>query len=87
MFKKNTKIELRSLAKTDMLQMVEEGIRWGISFNHRYAKAKTKFIKGYTKNKESSYCMYWNAKELYGWEMSQKLPLDNFERGKFMRVL
>ena len=31
------------------------------------------------KNKESSYIQYWDANNLYGWTMSQKLPINSFE--------
>ena len=31
------------------------------------------------KNKESPYLQYWNVSNLYGWAMSQKLPVNNFE--------
>ena len=33
----------------------------------------------YDKNKESSYIQYWGVNNLYGWAMSQKLPVDNIE--------
>ena len=36
-------------------------------------------MKGYDKNKESSYIQYWDANNLYGLAMSQKLPINNFE--------
>ena len=36
-------------------------------------------MKDYDKNEESSYLKYWNASNLYGWVMSQKLPLDGFK--------
>ena len=36
-------------------------------------------MKGYDKNKESSYLKYWDANKLYGWAMSQKLPVNKFE--------
>ena len=36
-------------------------------------------MEHYDKNKESSYLKYWDANNLYGCEMSQKLPVDGFE--------
>ena len=60
--------------------MVEKGIKRGICHSiYRYAKANNKYMKGYDKNKESSYLQYWNVKNLYSWAMSQKLPVNNFE--------
>ena len=36
-------------------------------------------MKDYNKNKESSYLKYCDVNGLYGWAMSQKLPVNNFE--------
>ena len=36
-------------------------------------------MRDYDKNKESSYIQYQDVKNLYGWAMSQKLPVNNFE--------
>ena len=36
-------------------------------------------MKDYDKNKESPYIQYWDLNNLYGWTMSQKLPVNNFE--------
>ena len=63
-----------------MLLMVQEGIRGGICHSiHRQAKANNKYMKNYDKNKESSYIQYLDAKNLYDWAMSQKLPVNGFK--------
>ena len=36
-------------------------------------------MKNYDKNKESSYVQYLDPNNLYGWAMSQKLPVDGFK--------
>ena len=37
------------------------------------------YMKKYDKNKELSYLQYWDVNNLYGWTMSQKLPVNNFQ--------
>ena len=34
-------------------------------------------MKDYDKNKESSNLKYWHVNNLYGWEMSRKLPVND----------
>ena len=36
-------------------------------------------MKDYDQNKDSSYIQYWYVSNLYGWAMSQKFPVNNFE--------
>ena len=36
-------------------------------------------MKNYNENVLSSYLIYLDANNLYGWAMSQKLPVDNFK--------
>ena len=36
-------------------------------------------MKDYDKDKKSSHLQYWDENKIYGWVMSQKLPVDNFE--------
>ena len=63
-----------------MLLMIEKGIRDGIcQSTYRYAKANNKCMKNYNKNIESSYIEYLDANNLYGWAMSQKLPVNDFK--------
>ena len=82
---KKTKVELELLTDINMLLMVEKGIiGWICHAIHRYAKASNKHMKNYYKNKESSYIQYLDANNLYGWEMSQKLPVDGFKWKKSM---
>ena len=57
-----------------------KGVRDGICHAlHRYAKANNNYMKNYDKNIESSYLMYLDANNLYGWLLSQKLPVNGFK--------
>ena len=62
-----------------MLLMVENGIRGGIcQATPRYAKANNKYMKNYDKSIESSHLAFLDANNLYGWAISQKLPVNGF---------
>ena len=63
-----------------MMLMFEEGIRGGMcQATYRHAKTNVKYMKNNDKNKESSYLEYLDANNLYGWAMSQKLPVGDFK--------
>ena len=77
---KKTNVKLNLLSDNGMLPMVEEGIRVGMcQAVYRYAKANNKYMKNYDKSIKSSYIEYFDANNLYGWAMSQKLPVDGFK--------
>ena len=77
---KKTKIKLDLLSYIDILLMVEKGITGGLcNAIYWYAKANNKYVKHYDKNKESSYLNFWDVNNSYGWAMSQKLPVNNFD--------
>ena len=59
---------------------IEKGVRGGISYiAKRYCKAKNKYVKGYDKNKDSTFIMHWDVNNLYGWAMTQYLLYNDFE--------
>ena len=63
-----------------MLLIIEQGIRGIVcQATHSYAKENNKYIKNYDQNIESSYVEYLDANNLYGWAMSQKLPVNGFK--------
>ena len=63
-----------------MLLMDENGIRGGIcQATHSYAKANNKYMDNCDKNIESSYLVYSDANNLYGWAMSKKLLVNDFK--------
>ena len=77
---KMTGIKLDLLEDVDMLLMIEKGIRGGISNAFkRYAKANNKFMKDFDPAEKSSFIVYLDANNLYGWAMSKPLPVGGFE--------
>ena len=62
-----------------MLLLFEKGVRGGMcNAVCKYVKANNKYMKNYDKTKESIFLMYVDANNLYGWAMSEKLPVDKF---------
>ena len=75
-----TKINLDLITDTDQQLFIEKGMRGGISYiAHRNAVANNKYMKNYDPEVESSYIMYLDANNLYGWAMSQSLPVGDFK--------
>ena len=77
---KMTDIKLELINDIDMYQFIEKGMRGGISYiANRYSKANNKYMKMYDDKEDSKYIMYLDANNLYGWAMSQFLPVGGFK--------
>ena len=74
-FKKD-KVKVDLLTDSDILFMVDKGIYHSI---YQYAKVNNKYMTDYDKSKGSSYIQYQDVNDLYGWEISENLPVNNFE--------
>ena len=80
---KTTEVELTDI---DMSLMVEKGIRDKTCHAiHRYAKANNRYTKNYDKNIDSSYLMFLDANNLYGWGMSRNC-LETVLNGRKMNL-
>ena len=76
---KMTHVQLELFTDLDMYLFVEAGQRGGITIvSNRYAEANNPYISNYDSSKPCSYIVYLDANNLYGWSMSQYLPVKGF---------
>ena len=75
---KMTDVKLEKISDIDLYLFIEKGTRGGISYiAKRYAKANNKYMCDYDPNKPSTFITYLDKNNLYGWAMSEYLPLEN----------
>ncbi|GFX78922.1 uncharacterized protein TNCV_3912111 [Trichonephila clavipes] len=84
---KLTKVKIELPMDYDMYLFVEKGIRGGISqYSNWYARANNKFLPNFEPSKPQNFLLYLDANNLYGWAVSQPLPLNNFKWVDFLDV-
>ncbi|XP_041377266.1 uncharacterized protein LOC121389682 [Gigantopelta aegis] len=76
---KMTGVQLELLTDIDQHLFIEKGLRGGISFiAHRYAKSNNTHLPEFNPEQPESHIIYLDANNLYGWAMSQPLPVRGF---------
>lgn len=77
---KYTGVEIQLLTDLDMTHFFRRGVRGGMtSCFRREATANNPFLQEYDSTRPTSYIMYVDATNLYGWALAQALPLNNFQ--------
>ena len=83
---KHTKIELELFTDSEMYEFCDEtcsAIRGGLSqISTRHAVANNKYMSNYDSAREDSSLIYLDANNLYGWAMSNFLPIGKFQWNK-----
>jgi len=76
---KMTKIELELITDIDQHIFIESGVRGGVAtIPHRHSVANNPYINGYDPSIDTSYIMYVDSNNLYGWSMMEFLPVNGF---------
>ena len=77
---KMTNTELEKISDIDKYLFIEKGLRRGISYiAKRYAKANNEYLNDYDPKKPSTFILYLDVNNLYGWAMSEYLPCGRFK--------
>ena len=77
---RHTNCTLDLISDPEMFSMVDVGIRGGVSMiSTRHAQANNPYIAAFDAALPTSYIIYLDANNLYGWAMSQPMPIGGFE--------
>ncbi|GBM23420.1 hypothetical protein AVEN_188767-1 [Araneus ventricosus] len=76
---KMTDVKLDLFTDINMHLFIEKGIRGVSMISHRHSEANHPQCLNYDASEANKYITYLDAINLYGWAMSQPLPVNNFE--------
>ena len=77
---KMTGINLELITDIGQQLFIEKGTRGGISYiAHRHARANNNYTKFYNPENDTTYIIYLDANNLYGWAMIQPLLYGGFK--------
>ena len=76
-----TECKLEMISDPEIFVLVDKGIRGGVAMiSHRYAKANNPEMGiEYDMFQDLSYIVYLDANNLYGWAMSEPMPISDFK--------
>ena len=76
---KQTNVKLEQLTDIDKVLLFKKGITEGIAQSiQRHASANNKYMPNFSLKQKSTYLLYVDANNLYGWAMTKKLPIDEY---------
>uniref|UniRef100_T1JU36 DNA-directed DNA polymerase n=1 Tax=Tetranychus urticae TaxID=32264 RepID=T1JU36_TETUR len=79
-FLKLTKVEIELFTSVDMFLFIEKAKRGGLTMvTKRHVKANNKYLSNYDPTLPNSYLLYLDVNNLYGYAMSQRLPISDYK--------
>lgn len=80
---KSTDVKIHLIVEIAMLAFIQRHIRGGlVQCSQKLAEANNKFIKNFKDKDPSSFIVYVDVNNLYGYGLSEPLPIRNFKMGR-----
>lgn len=74
-----TGVQLELISNIEIYEMIEKGIRGGLAqCSLRHAKANNIYVPNFNDDEVSSYLIYLDCNNLYGYALKKKLPISDF---------
>lgn len=74
-----TDVKLELINDLEIYSLLEKGIRGGLAqCSLRHAKANNKYLPDYDVSQKSTYLIYLDCNNLYGYAMTMKMPISEF---------